>query len=129
MAGTIISDTIKSSVSGPTVFQNTSGTEIGQLCKAWVNFNGVTTTSIRASFNVSSVTRNTTGDYTVNFTNALTDANYAIAGIGGQNIDGGYIQLSRNAVPATTSVRIEIGSQPGLYSPRDASYVNVAIFR
>jgi hypothetical protein len=49
-----------------------------QLAKAWVNFDGVTTTTINSSFNVSSVTRNSTGDYTVNFTNAMSNANYAI---------------------------------------------------
>jgi hypothetical protein len=49
--------------------------------KAWVCFNG-TNGSIKASYNVSSVTRNTTGDYTLNFTNALIDANYALATCG-----------------------------------------------
>jgi len=44
--------------------------------KAWVNFNGTGTPAIRASFNVSSITDNGTGDYTINFTNSLTDANY-----------------------------------------------------
>lgn len=53
-------------------------TEQGQLCKAWVNFNGTGTVAIRASFNVSSITDNGTGDYTVNFTNALADANYSL---------------------------------------------------
>jgi hypothetical protein len=48
--------------------------------KAWVNFNGTGTVAIRASFNVSSITDNGTGDYTVNFTTAFTDANYAFAG-------------------------------------------------
>jgi hypothetical protein len=47
------------------------------IAKAWVNFNGVSTASIRASFNVSSVTRNGTGDYTVNFTTAMPDGNYS----------------------------------------------------
>jgi hypothetical protein len=44
--------------------------------KAWVNFDGTGTPAIRASYNVSSITDNGTGDYTVNFTNALADANY-----------------------------------------------------
>ena len=51
-------------------------TEQGQLCKAWVNFNGTGTVAIRASYNVSSITDNGTGDYTVNFTTALADGNY-----------------------------------------------------
>ena len=45
---------------------------------AWVNFNGTGTVAIRSSYNVSSITDNGTGDYTVNFTNALSDANYVV---------------------------------------------------
>ena len=54
-------------------------------CRAWVNFNGTTASpsTIRASGNVSSVTKNGTGDYTVNFTTALADANYSVSGSGG----------------------------------------------
>ena len=53
--------------------------------KAWVNFNGTGTVAIRRAFNVSSITDNGTGDYTVNFTNAMVDANYAAS----CNTDGG----------------------------------------
>lgn len=56
--------------------QNTSGVEV-YTAKAWVNFNGTGTVAIRASGNVSSITDNGAGDYTVNFTTALQDANYA----------------------------------------------------
>jgi hypothetical protein len=49
------------------------------LCKAWVNFNGIGTVAIRASYNVSSITDNGVGLYTVNFTAALADANYSAA--------------------------------------------------
>jgi hypothetical protein len=55
--------------------------------KAWVNFDGTGTVAIRAAFNVSSITDNGTGDYTVNFTNAMVDANY------GFNVQNEY-QLS-----------------------------------
>ena len=51
-----------------------------QICKAWVNFNGTGTVAIRDDFNVSSITDNGTGDYTINFTNNLNDTNYSIAG-------------------------------------------------
>jgi hypothetical protein len=51
--------------------------------KAWVNFNGTGTVAIRASANVSSITDNGAGDYTVNFTTAMTDANYAMSGFAG----------------------------------------------
>jgi hypothetical protein len=63
--------------STPPVFADSSGTQIGTLCRAWVNFNGTGTVAIRASFNVSSITDNGTGSYTVNFTTAMPDANYA----------------------------------------------------
>lgn len=49
--------------------------------KAWVNFNGTGTVAIRASGNVSSITDNGTGDYTVNFTNAMPDTNYAVSSL------------------------------------------------
>ena len=48
--------------------------------KAWVNFNGTGTVAIRDSFNVSSITDNGTGDYTMNLTNAMANVNYAITG-------------------------------------------------
>lgn len=60
--------------------QNRTGGDLlnsAGIAKAWVNFNGTGTVAIRASLNVSSITDNGTGDYTVNFTSALTDANYA----------------------------------------------------
>ena len=57
-------------------WQNTDGTE-NFKCRAWVNFNGTGTVAIRASGNVSSVSDNGNGDYTVNFTTAMPDANYA----------------------------------------------------
>jgi hypothetical protein len=51
-----------------------------QICKAWVNFNGTTSPgTIRSSYNVSSVTKNATGDYTVNFATAMADANYSVS--------------------------------------------------
>ncbi len=73
--------TIRSNTSAPPTVQNTSGTEIGTFCRAWVNFNGTGTVAIRASFNVSSITDNGVGDYTVNYTTAMPDANYATYGI------------------------------------------------
>ena len=55
------------------------------VCRAWVNFNGAGTVAIRASFNVSSITDNGTGDYTVNFTTAMPDAKYALTYCGSQD--------------------------------------------
>lgn len=50
-------------------------------CRSWVCFNGQGTVAILGSGNVSSITDNGTGDYTINFTTAMTDANYAITGM------------------------------------------------
>ena len=55
------------------------------VAMAWVNFNGTGTVAIRASYNVSSITDNDVGDYTVNFTTALADANYAVVATGMRN--------------------------------------------
>ena len=75
MAGTLTISTLSDGTN------STSSTNCIQgSAKAWVNWNGTSGASpvIRASYNVSSVTRNGTGDYTVNFTNAFVDANYAV---------------------------------------------------
>ena len=87
---TLAVGTIKSISSAAPVFQNTSGTEKGQLAKAWCNWNGTGTIAIRDSFNVSSLSDTGTGQYTVNFSNALSNANYSVAWGG----DGGTGSLS-----------------------------------
>jgi hypothetical protein len=58
-------------------------------CRAWVNFNGTGSVAIRASANVSSITDNGTGDYTVNLTTALTDANYCVVPTVSDDVAGG----------------------------------------
>jgi hypothetical protein len=76
--GNLKADVIQSDTTGtPPQFKDGNGNQIGTLCRAWVNFNGTGTVAIRASFNVSSITDNGTGDYTINFTNAMPDANYS----------------------------------------------------
>jgi hypothetical protein len=60
---------------------NASGDAPIYACRAWVNFNGTGTVAIRGSGNVSSITDNGTGDYTVNFTTAMPDGNYAFVGM------------------------------------------------
>lgn len=95
-------------------------------CRAWVNFNGTGTVAIRASGNVSSITDNGTGDYTVNFTTAMPDANYA--GSGSANLSTGvsWVSLPYSVAPTTTAVRMATVSG-GLLA--DFSYVYAAIFR
>ena len=73
MAGTIVSDTIQNGAGTSTSTTNV----ISGCAKAWLNYNGVTPT-INASYNISSVTRNAAGDYTINFTTGtFSDANYS----------------------------------------------------
>lgn len=128
MAGTITASVVKNDTTSPPQFQNSAGTEIGQLCRAWVNFTG-STAVIRASFNVSSVTRTGTGDYTVNFTNALADANYACVTGSSNNtgIFGTMSGINFNTAPSTSSCRIYVTNDGG--GANDPIYATVAFFR
>ena len=76
--------------------------------KAWVNFNGAGSTSIRGSYNVSSVTYNSTADYTVNFTNAMANVNYAVAqSVSSSSVAATYrTTVAEPRVFATTSLRL-----------------------
>ncbi len=101
---------------------------------AWVNFNGTGTVAIRSSYNVSSITDNGTGIYTVNFATALSDANYAVnvtcggnikrAQVGsiGQSTQSGYT-YSASAVSVQNSDPSNTGSPLA-----DVEIVNVAVF-
>jgi hypothetical protein len=106
------------------------GTAPGYMARAWVNFNGTSTVAIRASGNVSSITDNGTGDYTINFTTALTDANYAMAGT--SLLQAGVIGVvNENLVTAnktTTTYRIATVNTV-TQGFADMSVVQVAIFR
>jgi hypothetical protein len=76
-------------------------------CRAWVNFNGDGTVAIRASGNVSSITDNGTGDYTVNFTTAMPDANYSLSVTPGADTTNGSIGYQNSlTAPSTTACRI-----------------------
>ena len=101
-------------------------------CRAWVNFNGTGTVAIRASGNVSSITDNGTGDYTVNFTSALVDANYAVS-IGGvkndTNPDGNFRATfgQTNTLPSTSGFRVVTAYATG--GNQDFPAVACAVFR
>ena len=95
-------------------------------CRAWVNFNGTGTVAIRASGNVTSITDNGTGDYTVNFTTAMPDANYAVqlsSEMGSGN--GGFNGVT--STPAVGSIRFIAYTNAGAL--RDISLAYVSIFR
>jgi hypothetical protein len=109
--------------------QNTSGVEV-YTAKAWVNFNGTGTVAIRASGNVSSITDNGTGDYTVNFTNALADANYSATSIGPSIANGGgAFQVAQNtaAIPTASAYRLNVQTVGGTMT--DNAYVSLVFFR
>jgi hypothetical protein len=104
-------------------------------CRAWVNFDGTTTSpTIRASGNISSIIKNGTGDYTVNFTTAMSDANYAATLMNADRLGGYYtpkiITLSGGAagaaVKSATQLRIGFGASN---ESGDSADFNVSIFR
>ena len=102
-------------------------------CRAWVNFNGTGTVAIRDSGNVSSITDNTTGDYTVNFTTAISDANYSatlMLGRDGSNIDVSSA-IHPTVLPTTSALRIRTAflSQVGASTYADLARINIAVFR
>lgn len=98
-------------------------------CRAWVNFNGTGTVAIRASGNVTSITDNGTGDYTVNFTTAMPDANYSV--VSTTSSDAAAITIAyvsgTSSVITTSSVRLVMATTGG--AAADRTYVGVAIFR
>jgi len=120
-----------------TTIATQAGVEV-YTAKAWVNFNGTGTVAIRASGNVSSITDNGTGDYTVNFTVAMVDANYCV------NVSAPMYTTSNGSVVAriygsasvgtpttqsTTQIRVcwtDIQGAANFYDP--ASYY-VSVFR
>jgi hypothetical protein len=93
----------------------------GNAVKAWVNFNGTGTVAIRASYNVSSITDGGVGLYTVNFTTAMPDANYApkVSASALSDINAGTV--------ATGSCGFRTYNDTGAYV--DASTVSISIFR
>lgn len=103
--------------------------------KAWVNFNGTGTVAIRGSYNVSSITDNGTGDYTVNFTTAMPDANYSATSTCMRNFSGvadPVIAVISNSTTysdsySTSSLRLKTIFYNA--SGQDPLAVNVAIFR
>jgi hypothetical protein len=111
-------------------------TAVAYGCRAWVNFNGTGTVAIRASGNVTSITDNGTGDYTINFTTAMPDANYAVnvttmrnavAGVADPVVGSVYNDTTYGTSYTTTSVRIETSF--GSSASADPLAVNAAIFR
>ena len=115
-----------------TVSQAVSGVDFAsaaQGAKAWVNFNGTgtigTNQTIRSSYNVSSITKNGTGDYTVNFTTPMADANYCV------NVTAGYpTTINQKASDGNkTTANVNVFSRDVVTnSQSDATFMNVQVF-
>jgi len=111
-------------------FATVSGTAPIYPCRAWVNFNGTGTVAIRGNGNVSSITDNGVGDYTVNFTTAMSDANYSFVGTGSGASGYSIVLLNTNTTPTASLVRIfTVTQSAGSPVATDTTYVSVAIFR
>jgi hypothetical protein len=97
-------------------------------CRAWVNFNGTGTVAIRASGNVSSITDNGVGDYTVNFTTSMTDANYGATVTAGQKgVVWGIVIFANSGAFAASGVRFLVQSPND--APNDTAFICVSINR
>ena len=115
-----------------------SGSAPSYSARAWVNFNGTGTVAIRQSGNVSSITDNSTGDYTINFTTSLTDANYSLnvttSNTSSDAVGSGAVSLfitngtNTRVAPTTSSARFLTFNYNG-GSLIDCEYILCSVFR
>ena len=97
-------------------------------CRAWVNFNGTGTVAIRASGNVSSITDNGTGDYTINFSTAMPDGDYCVTGSASRADNAQPLDIGiSDATPTTSAVRINTLEDNGALN--DSLFCCVGIIR
>jgi len=89
---------------------------------AWVNFNGTGTVAIRSAYNVSSITDNGTGDYTVNFATALSDANYSFVATSGS---GGWVTRIASMAAGNCNIQTIVGNTT---TSTDTAFVLCAVF-
>jgi len=124
-------ETTSSGVSfGSANMSTPSGSAPLYACRAWVNFDGTGTVSIRASGNVSSITDNRTGDYTVNFATAMPDADYSVQ-ITGQRpfFQDVFGSLEVGSTPTQTTSSARVVFQAKNASRQDVTTGSVAVFR
>ena len=125
MASAVVSDNFETSTGA---IPQLGGADVTtRLSSAWVNFNGTGTVAIRASYNVSSITDNGTGDYTVNFTTAMSDANYVVSGQGSIIGTDGRWQFEYQNARTTSIYRFLTANTSQVLS--DSTYACIAIFR
>ena len=113
--------------------QGVQGTSGAAVVAAWVNFEGQGTVSIRADFNVNTIGDNGTGDYSVNFSNSLTDTNYAVTACVDKNSPtwNGFARGTMTAFnnSSSSSARVMTFSVQGDHTAQDNGYVQVHIMR
>lgn len=109
-------------------WKNATGTVTYYGATAWVNFDGSGTISMRDSANVSSLTDNGTGDYSINFTTALADANYAVTGATAFDLATmGLLVPFYSTAPTTTSFRMNT-RQTASMTNGDNARICIAVF-
>jgi hypothetical protein len=109
-----------------------SGSAPSYSARAWVNFNGTGAVAIRSSGNVSSITDNGTGLYTVNFSTAMPDTNYCTIGssIGSTTSADGMIVSGTAGGSALTTGAVQVRmAYAASNGATDITYVNVSVFR
>ena len=122
-------------VNGNLLFNSGYGSvAIAYGCRSWVNFDGTGTVAIRGSGNVSSITDNGTGYYTVNFTTAMPDVNYSVVGSSTRNINNTAASTDMSCVnvivdQATGSFVIKTGFPSNINTTEDSPNVRCAVFR
>ena len=105
----------------------TSNLKIDGAAKAWVNYNGTGTVAIRDDLNVSSITDNGTGSYTVTFSTAMANANYVTLGTIEER--GVSVHCSTNDTASQTTSAVNIATVlSGTSTGFDCNQVNVAVF-
>ena len=125
-AGTVLTSASNVAASQITTALNATGSAPIYACRAWVNFNGTGTVAIRAAGNVSSISDFGTGNYRVNFTTAMPDANYCFVGGMQEQNWGGMV----NTYTSYATSYIDIYTFEGVGATRfDPPQVSVAIFR
>lgn len=125
MAGTLTISTLSDGTN------STSATNcIRGSAKAWVNFNGTGTVAIRQAYNVTSITDNAVGDYTVNFTTAMPDTNYAVAGVSSNlSASAGTDGAKINPMSTYTTTQMRFSTKEVGGGTNDMSLNCVQIFR
>ena len=122
-AGITFPDTVQQT----NALTNTGGNPRYYAARAWVNFNSVTTVSIRAAVNVSSITDLGVGYFRIIFTTAMPDGNYVVAGVSGGSGAGAILYASDDDDVLPGSCEVDTETDAG--TATDFPYTSVAIFR